>query len=369
METMTPGRRSEETCSPYSSAKRRSFSPPPVGRTATNASSPFSIARAISSAASRVRPAWPGIASAGRRTAAPPSDRRAPPGRTGAPPRRGPAGSFRESARDLPGRTGRGPGPGPPRAAPRKTGDLLLDRRRLDHHEHGAGGVVEPPGRHRRNGRREHDPLDLGGKPAEPLRQKRPFLLRLPRGRERREHDGREPFFRALRVGVEDADRRDAVAVELDAHGELAVRREDVEEAAPHGEVAGLDDEIAAPVPDGRQAGHDLRERDLLARDELQPELRKILRRGQPREERAGGDDDRLDGLVGLQGAQQPELVAAGLQRRAGSAGTESASARARGRRASGRPQRGLRAGPPPPSRPARRPRPERRGRAPRRRG
>ena len=59
----------------------------------------------------------------------------------------------------------------------------------------------------------------------------------------------REPFFRALRVGVEHADRRDAVSLELDAHGQLPIRSEHVEETAPNREIARL--EAAA---EGREA-------------------------------------------------------------------------------------------------------------------
>ena len=142
--------------------------------------------------------------------------------------------------------------------------DLLLDRRGLDRRQERRPrrGRASSPASARRRARRR--PLDLGGRPPDPIGHAYAQRLGFFRRREGRQRDAREPLARALRVGVEDADRRDAVAVELDAHRELPVRREDVEEPAAHGEVARLDDEIAAPVPDGRQAGEKAWERDLL---------------------------------------------------------------------------------------------------------
>ena len=52
----------------------------------------------------------------------------------------------------------------------------------------------------------------------------------------------------ALGLGVEAAQALDGVAEELEAHGLLAVGREDVEDAAAAGDLAGGRDRVLAPI-------------------------------------------------------------------------------------------------------------------------
>ena len=53
---------------------------------------------------------------------------------------------------------------------------------------------------------------------------------------------------RALGLGVEDAQALEGVAQELEAHGGVVVRREDVEDAAAPRELAGAGDRVFAPI-------------------------------------------------------------------------------------------------------------------------
>ena len=122
--------------------------------------------------------------------------------------------------------------------------DLLLDGRGLEKDHEARGRVVEPRGRHPRDRRREHRALRLGRRPADPLGQERPRLVGFLGGREGREPDLFEPLGRALRVGIEEAQRLDPVPVELDTDGQLPIRRKHVEEPAPDSQVSGLDHEV-----------------------------------------------------------------------------------------------------------------------------
>ena len=154
--------------------------------------------------------------------------------------------------------------------------------------------MFEPARRHRRHRRREDGPLRFRGRAADPLRQQPPRLLGFLGSRERGEGDFLDPLLGALRVGVEEAERLDAIAIQLHAHGEVAVRRKDVEEPASHGEIAGLDDEVPAPVAQARQPLGETRERHLVPAPDPDEELREARGIGKPGEEGArrehGGD-------------------------------------------------------------------------------
>ena len=131
--------------------------------------------------------------------------------------------------------------------------DLLADRRGLDEDGERSARVLEPARRHRGDRRSEDGPLGFRGRAADPLGQEPAPLVGFLGGREGREGDLLDPLLRALGVRVEEAQRLDAVSVELDAHGELPIRREDVEETSPHGEIAGLGRAV-----DARQRGQEV---------------------------------------------------------------------------------------------------------------
>ena len=169
-------------------------------------------------------------------------------------------------------------------------GDALGERRRLVFHGRrldedsqsrrgpGTRSEVEPACRHRRHRRREDGALGFRRRAADPLREQPPRLLGLLGGRERGKGDFFDPLLGALRVGVEEAQGLDSIAIQLHAHGEVAVRRKDVEEPAPHGEIAGLDDEVPAPVAQARQPLGEPGERHLIAAPDPDEELAKSAR-------------------------------------------------------------------------------------------
>ncbi len=90
-----------------------------------------------------------------------------------------------------------------------------------------------------------------------------PRLLR-PAGEqaERQDAHGVERVLRALRLGVEPADRLDRVAEEVEPHRRLLARREEVDDAAAHREVADLVDQVGAAEAEAHQALGQLVERD-----------------------------------------------------------------------------------------------------------
>ncbi len=265
-------------------ASRRSFSAPPVGRVATKTSSPDSIARA------ELR---------GRlgRPASVPGD-----GLRGQTDRMGTL-SFRvlrvdaeaveaepdtrEALADrvlpvhaaLRAETRRDPDPDPAatRSANAATSSFTADGSMRTIRRRGAAWL-EPARRHRRHRRREDGALRFRRRAADPLREQPPRLLGFLGGRERGEGDFLDPLLGALRVGVEEAERLDAIAIQLHADGEVAVRRKDVEEPAAHGEIAGLDDEVPAPVAQARQPLGETRERDLVAAPDPDEELARSAR-------------------------------------------------------------------------------------------
>ncbi len=195
--------------------------------------------------------------------------------------------------------------------------DGLLDRGRLEHGEKRVSRVREPGGGHRGGGGSEDDALRLRGRPSEAILEERPFLSRFPRRRECRHVDRLQTLARPLRVGVEDADRRDPVAVELDAKRQLPVRRKDVEEPAAHREIARLDDQISAAVAELGQPRRQARERDVLpAFREGDGQAREVRRRRQAREERRRGQDrDERRRRLGER-REEAKLVAPRLERR-----------------------------------------------------
>ncbi len=198
----------------------------------------------------------------------------------------------------------------------REAFDLLADGRGLEDDHEPRGRVIEPGGRHLRDGRREHRALRLRRRAADPLGQKRPGLLGFLGGGEGRDPDLLEPLGRTLRVGIEEAQRLDPVSVELDADGELAVRRKDVEEPAANGQVAGLDHEVRTVVAQTRQPLGQARERDLFAASKPHEELAEARGVGEADEQGPGRQHRRVPGAGVAQGGQQGELVAPRLQRR-----------------------------------------------------
>ena len=133
--------------------------------------------------------------------------------------------------------------------------------------------------------------------------------------REGRQHDLLELLARALRVGIEEAQRGDRVALELDPHRELAVRRIDVEEAAAHRQISRFDDEVAAPISEAGEALDEAGERDLGAARQEHGQIREAFGRGQAHEQRSRGQDGGGGAGSGAKRRQQPELVAARLER------------------------------------------------------
>ena len=130
----------------------------------------------------------------------------------------------------------------------------------------------------------------------------------------RRELDPLGVAERALGEGREPAHRLDLVAEELDPHGALLGRREDVEDAAAQGELAALLDLLDALVAGRDQVAGDRLEVDLAA--ELEAEA------GRPQrgvgdglgERRGAGDDDRV--LLVAEGVEGVDAEADEMRRR-----------------------------------------------------
>ena len=197
--------------------------------------------------------------------------------------------------------------------------DLVLDGRRLDDDGQSRSRMVEPARRHRRDGGREDGTLGFRWRPADPLGEEPARLLRPLGCRERRERDLFDLLLRALRVRIEEAERLHAVAVELHAHREIPVRREDIEEAPAHGEISGLDDEVSTPVAEPCQPLGQPREGDFVSPADPDEELREARGFGKPGEQRARRKDRghrtaRVP-VRAREGGQERELVAPGLQR------------------------------------------------------
>ena len=186
--------------------------------------------------------------------------------------------------------------------------DFLQHGGRLEHRHQGARGVVEPARGHGRDRRGEDQPLDLRGRSSDAVLHGAPRLFGLLGSGEGRDRDARQALAGALGVGIEDADRSDPVAVELDANRQVAVGRKEVEEPPAHREVARLGDEVPAPVPQARQPRDEIRQRDLLPFRQGDEEPRERGGRGQPREERAGGQHERLDRSRGRERRREREL-------------------------------------------------------------
>ena len=116
-----------------------------------------------------------------------------------------------------------------------------------------------------RHGRSEDDALGLRGRPADPLGQERRASSDSSDAANGGISATLEPLARALRVGIEDAQRRDAVAVELDAHGRSRSGGKTSKRPPRTARSPVSIDEVGAAVADARQALDDARQRDLLA--------------------------------------------------------------------------------------------------------
>ena len=197
-----------------------------------------------------------------------------------------------------------------------EAGDFLLDGGRLEDHGQRSGGVIEPARGHRRDRRREHAALGLRRRTPDPLGHRAPRLFRLLGRRKGRQPDFLQLLLRALRVRVEEPQRRDRVALELDAHRQVPVRREDVEEAAAHGEVAGLDHQIGAVIPEARQPPDDAGQRDFRSHGKVEEQFLEPLRVRQPHEQRARRQHGGPVAGAAAQRRQQRELVAPRLEGR-----------------------------------------------------
>ena len=146
---------------------------------------------------------------------------------------------------------------------------------------------------------------DLGGEP--------PALLGVGRGRERRQENRSERSGRALRVGVERPERRDAVAVELDPDRLRELGREDVDEPAADGNVSALRHQVSANVTLREERPDEPGRARLVARHESARPPREVARRRQDPVEGPRRDDEEV-GLPRRESRERAELLATHLE-------------------------------------------------------